>query len=435
MREVMFILLLLLTTVFSHSSKECIRSWYYLENPTPDQEQHSLNSGCFHGTYGPLSLLSCPTDSSKFLSNQECSTKLCVIQTPHSEELLHKLSETENTKFLLKIGESHVISSLGQTHTCLNLDINLSDTNIITVSDDAWRPLARPHTFVFNLTAPDPFIQSVLDAVDTDRMFGYIESLSAFYSRQSSSQGAADAQHYLSTTYFEKGFDVTTYMFRDDMTDNVIAEIRGTRYPNEIICVGAHYDSRGSNSNNPSLRAPGADDNGSGSSNLLEFATVIHSQNVRFERTLRLLSFSGEEQGLLGSRAYARHLANIGENVVAMFNGDMLGWKLPNQPISLGMKDLHVDLNLLAAVNEITKTYVPTLPIGVSPSCCSDHQSFTEAGFSAVGYFENPGRASDYPYYHTSSDLPAYINKQQLGLEAKAIMAAAMTYAGAHRGN
>jgi Zn-dependent M28 family amino/carboxypeptidase len=326
-----------------------------------------------------------------------------------------------------------VFSSSGETHSCLDLDINRDGVNIITVSEKPWKPVS-PHTFTFNLTAPDPFIESVLNAVKPTRMQQYISTLSAYHSRQSQSQGAYDAQRYLATTYSQKGFVVTTYRFRTDMSENVIAEIRGTRYPDQIVCVGAHYDSRSTNSNSPDLRAPGADDNASGSSNLLEFATVIAEQNVRFEKTLRLLSFSGEEQGLLGSRAYARHLASIGENVIAMFNGDMLGWKLPSTPITIGMKDRYIDTSLLAAVNDITRTYVPTLPVGSSASCCSDHQSFTEAGFSAVGYFENPGGASDYPHYHKSTDLPEYINVQQLGLEGKAIMAAALTYAGAYRG-
>lgn len=87
----------------------------------------------------------------------------------------------------------------------------------------------------------------------------------------------------------------------------------------------------------------------------------------------------------------------------AVFNGDMLGWTLPGTPISLGMKDRFVSEWLLSVADLITEVYVPQLTVARSASCCSDHQSFTEAGFPAIGYFENAGGASDYPHYHSET--------------------------------
>ncbi len=108
----------------------------------------------------------------------------------------------------------------------------------------------------------------------------------------------------------------------------------------------------------------------------------------------------------------------------------VVGYTLPNQTsIIVGMKDRYSTGWLLEFVNSLTQAYVPSLGVGSSPSCCSDHQSFFEQGYPAVGYFENPYTASDYPHYHKSTDLPQYINWRQLHLIVQAIAAAAATLA------
>lgn len=71
----------------------------------------------------------------------------------------------------------------------------------------------------------------------------------------------------------------------------------------ETIVLGAHYDSRGSFG---SVRAPGGDDDGSGTVALLSIARTIARTGVTFRKNVQLCAFAGEEQGLLGSSAYAR---------------------------------------------------------------------------------------------------------------------------------
>lgn len=71
---------------------------------------------------------------------------------------------------------------------------------------------------------------------------------------------------------------------------------------NETVLLSAHYDSRGSFG---SLRAPGGDDDGSGTIALLSIARAIAQNSVTFKKNVQLCTFAGEEQGLLGSRAYA----------------------------------------------------------------------------------------------------------------------------------
>jgi len=97
---------------------------------------------------------------------------------------------------------------------------------------------------------------------------------------------------------------------------NVVAEIPGRR-PEEVILLGAHLDSWD--------LAQGAGDNGTGTLVLWQVARTLVEQGLRPLRTLRFVSFTGEELGLLGSRSYVeRHREELG-SIRAMVNLDMVG--------------------------------------------------------------------------------------------------------------
>lgn len=91
---------------------------------------------------------------------------------------------------------------------------------------------------------------------------------------------------------------------------------------------------------------------------LLEMARAITNTRVSFEYTLRICFFSGEEQGLLGSRAYARQLADDNVDVIAMFNADMLGWRLPDKQITVGVLEC---LLIASATWEHCKNQLPSI--------------------------------------------------------------------------
>lgn len=98
-------------------------------------------------------------------------------------------------------------------------------------------------------------------------------------------------------------------------TQNVIAETRGGD-PNKVIVVGAHLDSVGT--------GPGINDNGSGSSALVEFARGL--RNIKTKNKIRFIWFSAEESGLLGSQAYIDSLPQTERSkIAAMLNFDMIG--------------------------------------------------------------------------------------------------------------
>jgi len=79
---------------------------------------------------------------------------------------------------------------------------------------------------------------------------------------------------------------------------NVVAEIRGTEKPDEVVILGAHIDTW----DGPGSQ--GAADNGTGVSTVLEAARILNAVGAKPKRTIRFILFSGEEQGLFGSRRY-----------------------------------------------------------------------------------------------------------------------------------
>jgi len=101
-------------------------------------------------------------------------------------------------------------------------------------------------------------------------------------------QGRVEAEVDIQSTFSGKAVQVY----------NTVAEIRGTEKPDEVVILGAHLDSWD--------LGTGATDNGTGSMAVLAAARALQKVGVKPKRTIRFILFSGEEQGLNGSRAYVK---------------------------------------------------------------------------------------------------------------------------------
>ncbi|KAJ9442852.1 putative leucine aminopeptidase 1 [Diplonema papillatum] len=276
----------------------------------------------------------------------------------------------------------------------------------------------------------NPAVEEVLRMITARDMADVISHLESYNSRNSyTGSDLVEATQWLADQYTAAGFNVTRPSFRDDMSPQVVAEFKGQGPDAGVVVIGAHSDSRSTRSSDATQRAPGADDNGSGTAALVLIARAIKASGIRLRHTIQLMSFTGEEQGLLGSRALAAQYRAEGVNVVAMVNGDMLGYRLPGKPIELAFMDRNANLEWTAWSREIIGQYIPGLPTGFSGACCSDQQSFHENGFPSIGLFEHPGSFVEYPQYHTSDDLLRYLDQEQLMLESKGMAASAVIFA------
>src|SRR5262249_23638732 len=100
---------------------------------------------------------------------------------------------------------------------------------------------------------------------------------------------------------------------------NVVAEIPGGRKKDELVMIGAHLDSWHGGT--------GATDNAAGSSVALEVMRVLKTLNLKMDRTVRMVLWSGEEEGLLGSKAYVKeHFADPTKMQVTTEHGRVSGY-------------------------------------------------------------------------------------------------------------
>ncbi len=203
---------------------------------------------------------------------------------------------------------------------------------------------------------------------------------------------------------------------------NVVAERRGSVADDEIIILGAHYDSA---SPRPADGAPGADANASGVSCVLAAATAFRDLGVG--RTLRFVLFGGGEQSYEGSRAYVEECSVQDEKVLAAIVLDMVAYdedrgSRDDAIIKVDAPSIWLGDYVAAVENLYGLGLMFDYEIYGGPG---DHCSFWEADYEAVGVFEGgPGPKPDlvYPYYHTSDDT---LDKLTLPLATRVAKAAA----------
>ena len=174
----------------------------------------------------------------------------------------------------------------------------------------------------YKLLAPQ--VQSVTSQISTDRIYSYEKALFDFDSKHVTKPGNAKARQYLFDTYKSFGYEPVMQEFDTRATGqapsahtaNVYVTIKGTVNPELIYVVGSHFDSR--------AEGPGADDDASGTAALLEAARVLAKHPM--PATVVLVSFTGEEAGLLGSREFVRQAGINKWRIVGALNNDMVGW-------------------------------------------------------------------------------------------------------------
>lgn len=267
----------------------------------------------------------------------------------------------------------------------------------------------------------DPYIQPIVSSVSPARWFADVEALASF-DRSSYSAELSAARGYIAQQFAALGLAIEEPQFQFTYNGNgfpqpatvrnVIGRWTGTRTPSDLIVVGGHYDSRNSINAAP-LDTPGADDNASGCSGVMEAARAL--TRYRPESTIIFMCYAGEEQGLHGSIAHVNFLRNAGDlvRVSHMANMDMIGWSAtPNVGVLIGTTNFAPNIAVMQQLAGAAATYAPELEVMTTTStCCSDHMPYLAANGAG-----NPGRpavfsihrgsASAYPNYHQSSDLP-----------------------------
>jgi Zn-dependent M28 family amino/carboxypeptidase len=220
--------------------------------------------------------------------------------------------------------------------------------------------------------------------------------------------------------------------------ENIVAEIKGAKYPDEIIVIGAHYDSA------PLDRCRAANDNASGVAAVLELARMFSGRT--FDRTVRFATFPNEEPPFfqtssMGSYVYAKECKNRKENIVGMFSLETMGY-YSNTP---GSQNYPYPLNMfypdkgdfVGFIGNISSRSLVRKSVGIfrgkvkfpcegaaiyadiSGVGWSDHWAFWEMGYPALMVTDTaPFR---YPYYHTPSDIPDKLDFDKMARVVKGL--------------
>ena len=235
------------------------------------------------------------------------------------------------------------------------------------------------------------------------------------------------AAGYIQKSLEDAGYtvDVQHFTSHDLIMSNIEAVLPGHGAADEIIVVGAHYDSVAD--------SPGADDNASGVAAMLELARLLADSTL--PRTVRFVAFANEEAPFfygdeMGSNLYAARAQAQGERIVAMLSLETLGyytdepgtqqypfpfsWFYPDSGNFVGFVGNFSSRPLVRKVVGAFRasTAFPSegvaAPSGMEGIHWSDHWSFWQAGYPAIMVTDTaPFR---YPHYHDAGDTPQQLD-------------------------
>ena len=293
--------------------------------------------------------------------------------------------------------------------------IRVSSASTTALSVAAARAIRRVPLAVAGVRE-DPRVADLVAEVSAERLRAGVEALESFQTRDATTSAALAAANFLYDSFRRLGLDTRYEDFTFTGTidgvrtaglpaTNVVATIPGRVSPDQIVVVGAHYDSFGREQTR--TFAPGADDNASGSAALMEIGRVLSRQPCDF--TVRIVAFGAEEYGLHGSRQHATAARAAGERIIAVLNLDMIGYtdRVP--------EDLDLVVNtesewLASRFAAAASRYAP-LPIAqrLDPlQRSSDHAPFWDSGYTALLGIEDA--VLNNPYYHRATDTVETLN-------------------------
>lgn len=224
-----------------------------------------------------------------------------------------------------------------------------------------------------------------------------------------------------------------SYFFGDlNGSQNVVAFIKGSEFPDEVLVLSAHSDHIGMAQG---ILNPGADDNGSGTSAILEIAEAFKTaeqQGYGPRRSVLFLHLTGEEEGLYGSRYYIEHPIFSLNNTIANLNIDMIGRvdelhkDNPNYIYLIGSDRISTELHYISeeansAFSHLELDYTYNAENDSNRYYYrSDHYNFAQQGIPVIFYFN--GEHKD---YHRPTDTPDKINYPLLEKRTKLIFTTA----------
>jgi hypothetical protein len=215
--------------------------------------------------------------------------------------------------------------------------------------------------------------------------------------------------------------------FQDDlMSFNVVGELPGTDKADEVVMLGAHFDSWHGGT--------GATDNAAGSAVMMEAMRILKQSGVRLRRTVRIGLWGGEEQGLNGSRAYVKqHFADPADMVLKPTHGKFAGYFNVDNGTG-AIRGVYLQGN--EAMSPVFEAWMkPFNNIGMSTLTIrdtggTDHQAFDAVGLPGFQFIQDPVEYNTRTHH---SNMDTYERIQEEDMRKNAVIVAAFVYNAANR--
>ncbi len=244
---------------------------------------------------------------------------------------------------------------------------------------------------------------SLIQKIDENTYLGYLENLTSFGPRVTSTQECDDSAEYIYNEFEKLGLETRYHEWSNNYLygKNVEATLEGSDdNSDEIYIICAHYDTIED--------CPGADDDGSTVAAILTAAKFMSLYS--FNHTIRFVAFSGEEQGLYGSRYYVQEAVENNDKIIAALTGDMIGFAITVEDESIIKLYENDESEWLAEFTvDINQEYNEYINLEIMRSGyieASDHSPFWEAGYNAILYSEY--NFND--YFHSPQDTIENMN-------------------------
>lgn len=268
-------------------------------------------------------------------------------------------------------------------------------------------------------------VNPLLGKLSIDNWKATVQALSAYPTRFYRSSTGTTSANWLADQYRaiaagRSDVSVRTFAHANYQQPSVIARLEGDGSSQEVVILGGHLDSISSGST-----APGADDDASGSSTVLEVFRVLVQNGYKPKRPVEFHAYAAEEAGLLGSQDVAADYASRRVAVASMTQFDMTCYPGTRGTKSIGMTNDFTDAALTTFLKALVDTY--TTATYATSTCgygCSDHASFNKYGYRAAFPFEAPFGQHN-PDIHTVRDT---LDKCDLGV-ANNFLKLALSYA------
>ena len=220
--------------------------------------------------------------------------------------------------------------------------------------------------------------------------------------------------------------DVKNTFTDDTMSFNVVGEIAGTDKADELVMLGAHFDSWHSGT--------GATDNAAGSAVMMEAMRILKTSGLKLRRTVRIGLWGGEEQGLLGSRAYVTEtFANRADMVLKPAHAKFAGYfNVDNGTGAIRGVYLQGNEGVAPIFEAWMKPFnnLGMRTLTIRDTGGTDHQSFDAVGLPGFQFIQDP---VEYGTLTHHSNMDTYERIQEADMKQNAVIVAAFVYQAANR--